>query len=778
MPNYPPLGIWKYLRDTEGWAALQHHAVLRGTLTITPPTSGSSANAEAQKLRLLVQLLQASFFAIVPANRATVSGTQIKEAHWHHGNIYSMERALPQAVNLPTPPSSTEPTTYDIFISGEYEIRLFGDPKSYGSDFPIQSLQISVEAIQATDEITHEPSQDVICDFVEGHSFGNALGIGLRSLDGWWIVKHATLQSSSLLQASITRDNIPISLEVENLREGLSKTVKVILKVTQRPLWEGADLDPHYAIKTSYFYAGSMPTNFLVVPPLKPNATDVPKAPILCLLKGLDWHGPSAQDAWNSLDALITIVKSNQGWNPWKLLDNSPAVVLGHSNGGQGAWYIASRYPDRVLAVAPMAAYIKSQSYVPWTQSRSGHYLDPALRAILQTALTADDNDLFMTNIAHVPVLAIHGGRDDNVPVWHSREYVSVLKTLNPDANAIFREDPGQPHWYDLAVTHPDTIAFLKAGVESSLSASPQEFTLTVANPSESGSLFGFKVLRLSIPGRLGKLKVNKDERGLLNISTTNVDAFQVDFKRLRLDSVPIDFSIDATSFQEVSSCDCMFRKWNASWNILTGDKTPLLHCPGRAQRILSSAAPITLIIPEREQTHELSIALRIAHNLHTYHRLDSTIVSSNDALRLLEEGSIHGNIIYLGMPFTPFARSILECSPAPFDVVDDQLLLKGQLIPHPEEGVLCLHPHPRQPSALVLMVIGEGTGLERAFRQIPLRTGVPTPDWLVMSNSSDTIAEGGILGAGFVSINLPTSSLHSEDLFPEYGNVIGHGMK
>ena len=78
-------------------------------------------------------------------------------------------------------------------------------------------------------------------------------------------------------------DNIPISLEVENLRKGLSKTVKVNLKVTQRPSWEGANLDPHYAIKASYFYARSMPTNFLVVPPLKPNATDVHKAAILCL---------------------------------------------------------------------------------------------------------------------------------------------------------------------------------------------------------------------------------------------------------------------------------------------------------------------------------------------------------------------------------------------------------------------------------------------------------------------------------------------------------------
>lgn len=65
--------------------------------------------------------------------------------------------------------------------------------------------------------------------------------------------------------------------------------------------------------------------------------------------KGLDWHGPSAEDAWASLDALTSILGRNPAWHPWKLKRGTKAVVLGHSNGGHGAWYLASRYPDRVL---------------------------------------------------------------------------------------------------------------------------------------------------------------------------------------------------------------------------------------------------------------------------------------------------------------------------------------------------------------------------------------------------------------------------------------------
>lgn len=39
----------------------------------------------------------------------------------------------------------------------------------------------------------------------------------------------------------------------------------------------------------------------------------------------------------------------------------------------------------------------------------SAHYIDPALRAVLETSLTPDDNDLFLSNLVNIPVLAVHG---------------------------------------------------------------------------------------------------------------------------------------------------------------------------------------------------------------------------------------------------------------------------------------------------------------------------------------------------------------------------------
>lgn len=73
----------------------------------------------------------------------------------------------------------------------------------------------------------------------------------------------------------------------------------------------------------------------------------------------------------------------------------------------------------------PAAGYIKSQAYVPLTQSQyvssrfrpihphtttsAGHFIDPALNSILESTLTPDDNDLFLSNVAGLPILAVHG---------------------------------------------------------------------------------------------------------------------------------------------------------------------------------------------------------------------------------------------------------------------------------------------------------------------------------------------------------------------------------
>ena len=106
---------WNRIRRTEGWAGLQHHSVLHTILTIFPPTN-SGRDGSPVPPRLHANLIQGSFFTILPRS----GGNRIPK--WYSGNVYSIERSMPRIIDLPSTPSSEHPTSYDVFVSGDYEV--------------------------------------------------------------------------------------------------------------------------------------------------------------------------------------------------------------------------------------------------------------------------------------------------------------------------------------------------------------------------------------------------------------------------------------------------------------------------------------------------------------------------------------------------------------------------------------------------------------------------------------------------------------------------------
>ena len=95
---------------------MQHHNVLRTVLTVYPP---NQTHASGERPNLCVELLQGSFFTIVPCT-SDEPGPLIPR--WYSGNIYAIERATPQIVPLPTEPANDGPTQYYLFVSGDYEV--------------------------------------------------------------------------------------------------------------------------------------------------------------------------------------------------------------------------------------------------------------------------------------------------------------------------------------------------------------------------------------------------------------------------------------------------------------------------------------------------------------------------------------------------------------------------------------------------------------------------------------------------------------------------------
>jgi len=475
----------------------------------------------------------------------------------------------------------------------------------------------------------------------------------------------------------------------------------------------------------------------------------------------LDWHGPSTQDALSTIDSLHNILSSQEEWYDWNIQKDTKVLVIGHSNGGQGAWYFAGRFPDRVVGAAPAAGYIKSQAYVPLSLARSGHYMDPFLRAILDTSLTPDDNDLFLSTLVDTPILAIHGGKDENVPVWHTREMFSVLKTLRVDANISYKEDQGQSHWYPSVFDNNIVQEWIKSTLDAEAQISHHSrFTLTVAIPRDSGSLHGWRIESLQVPGRLGQLTVHKKDGLEVHVTTRNVRVLSISnpyfayekedphsVAHIVIDSQRLPLSLPLSESEAVSR----FVLNGSSWQTQTDFTTALIQPSGRLSNILTSSGPLTFVIPDKDIAVALSGALRLSHDLDVYHKLDTEIINASEALERVKSHTLgHGNIVTLGKNNELTATlASQQLSQAAFQLKEGNVYVHDQKLGE-RTAALFLQPHPTYSDALVLAIHSEDEAdFEKALRLFPIRTGVTVPDWVLVGKDSDVVGAAGIQGAG-----------------------------
>lgn len=95
--------------------------------------SDSDSDSEEEEVentpfRILVSLLRGSQFTLLPPRGSPVlNSSKPFVPAWHCGNIYDLSKASPNAVDLPSPPYRYRPTTYDVFVSGDYEVIAFYD---------------------------------------------------------------------------------------------------------------------------------------------------------------------------------------------------------------------------------------------------------------------------------------------------------------------------------------------------------------------------------------------------------------------------------------------------------------------------------------------------------------------------------------------------------------------------------------------------------------------------------------------------------------------------
>jgi hypothetical protein len=163
----------------------------------------------------------------------------------------------------------------------------------------------------------------------------------------------------------------------------------------------------------------------------------------------------------------------------------------------------------------------------------------------------------------------------------------------------------------------------------------------------------------------------------------------------------------------------------------------------------------------------EISLALRIAHTLHIYHRLDSTIIAEDALAESRSASWDSGNIVIIGRPSSKFVTHLLRQREGPVRIVDSVVHVLHRKFNRPGQGIalscsyisaeqggftgiMFTYPHPSRKETLILiMLYCDFPGLERVARLFPFRTGVAAPDWVVIGERSDMFGAAGVDAAG-----------------------------
>ena len=156
---------------------------------------------------------------------------------------------------------------------------------------------------------------------------------------------------------------------------------------------------------------------------------------------GFDW-----QD-WGRLDTLEVLGHVVSTYP----IDPDRVHLTGHSMGGHGAWYNALTQPALWASAAPSAGWTTFDLYVPMFLRRDLTLGNPRANLLWFLAMRDDNTLALAENALNLPIYALQGGADDNVPPQQPRMLTDLL--VRHGCDVTYEEVPGMGHWWSA----PDT---------------------------------------------------------------------------------------------------------------------------------------------------------------------------------------------------------------------------------------------------------------------------------------------------------------------------------
>lgn len=453
---------------------------------------------------------------------------------------------------------------------------------------------------------------------------------------------------------------------------------------------------------------------------------------------GFDWQ------EWGRLDTLETLdlfVDQNR-------IDPERIYLTGHSMGGHGAWYLGAFYPSRFAAIGPSAGWISFSSY---GRSRSSE--EEAASTPFDWAGMENDTMALVENYTNLPIYAIHGEKDDNVPVEQSRRMVAELEKFHKDF--VYHEQPGAGHWWDDGpapgagcVDWKPLFEFFRKHVRL---LRPLSIKFKTPNPAISASYAWLTIQSQISPSALSSVTADAEPGlGTIKITTDNVerlrltldDLFIQEEAKLQIDDVELSAPTDAPVH--------LLKTGENQWEI-TEPPDPFLKGAHRS-------GPFKLAFDKRmvwvygtggSDEENAAILAKVRYDSQVWwYRSNGTVTIVPDCD--FDPDRFAGrNIILYGNADTNsvFGQLLKDC---PIQI-DRQEVKIGQESYPGDVGVLFVYPRPGSDDNLVGVVGATSLKAVRmGFQARYFVSGVACPDYVVFG--AEALSEGmaGVLTSGY----------------------------
>ena len=468
---------------------------------------------------------------------------------------------------------------------------------------------------------------------------------------------------------------------------------------------------------------------------------------------GFDW-----QD-WGQRDMLEVLAEVKRSCN----IDENRVHLTGHSMGGHGTWLNALTFPDLWASAAPSAGWTRFDLYAPMFLRQNVLLGDPKANYIWQLAMRGDDPLALCENALNLPIYALEGGADDNVPPQQPRLMVQRLKQLGYDVT--YKEVPGMGHWWDDPATpgidcvdSDELNAFWESHVRNPW---PKEIVYRSGAPVYERGAYWLQAIaeRLDADTML-RARVSD---GAIRIETANAVQLQLQLRSEWISNTGGKLNIDQDwialqpADTNTPNGTFLFEKadgrWTAVENWCEGSfGGPFASLPHGFNRILMQ--PCTVLIPALDE--ELGLGFMQLARLYAWqwwYRGNGRLTITNER-EAMTAADWEGNYVFFGTPFT-----ILSAA-------DD---IGGMATGFTSSAQLADLMNFTDDSAfeMILPYIGAGgtgqclfmggtsmNGLKRLPAMMGLYSGAGFPDWMVWDDQVKLDGMGGVLGMGFFDLD------------------------